>query len=249
MKNVFLLYFIFSFIDSFGQVLPSDSLILRSIYGKSDIYGLEYGNKFKENGTRFSNKPNIVFRIVFKEIVNLDNKEIILTIIEGKSSRLHGHQFGFRNYYFLTLSDNVIEIADSITSFEEIPLGDNSAFEITDIGKDKKVLITTYQSTGNSHFEKNQEFHLLQLGKLEFLLAINSEYDNSAWKTINQETDDCNAQKHQESFEIVRDDSEWYRINVHRLDFEFAKGCKDSYIKKESFKNYRFINGRFTEEK
>jgi len=249
MKRLLLIIIFIYSVNLYSQNLPSDSIVLKKIYGKFENDGKSFKHKLNEEELNFSNKDSICYRIVFKERTCINKRNLILTILEANNSFQHGHQFGYRDYYFIEQFENRIEIIDSIISYDEIPIGDKSNFEIADIGKQKKVLISNFQSTGNDHFEKKLNLYLLEIGKITFLLTIHSEYDNSTWNTPDLENEICEAQKYQENFEIEKNDTDWFNIRIHRTDYKFTNGCKESFIMSEFDKVYSYVNGQYEEIK
>lgn len=246
MKNILIALILLSYIDSFGQEIPPDSLILKKIYGKTDKGGKTYSCKYIGEDI-YSYQDSVVYRIVFKSKINLNNSNYILAILEAPYGTQHGHQFGYQDLYFLKTVRGKAELVDSIKSEWVDPIGDESVFEIIDIGKNKKALISKFQSTGNHHFENTKSIKLLDLNKLTYLLSIYAEYDNSAWKIPESENDDCEAERYIETFEIYNNNSDWYDIKVHRTEYAFTKGCKDNFITIESDKEYKYINGKYIE--
>jgi hypothetical protein len=247
MKNSLIILLLLSYIDSFGQEILPDSLILKKIYGKTDKGGKTYSCKYIGEDI-YSHQDSVVFRIVFKSKINLNNNNYTLAILEAPYGTQHGHQFGYQDLYFLKIIGGRLELVDSIKSKWVGPIGDVSVFELVDIGRNKKALISTFQSTGNHHFENIKIIQLLDLNKLTPLLTINSEYDNSAWKIPKSENDNCEAERYKETFEIFNNNSEWYDIKVHRVEYGFTKGCKDSFITLESDKQYKYFNGEYIEK-
>ncbi len=245
MRNILIALILLRFLDSFGQEMPSDSYILKKIYGTTDNGGKTYSCKYKGDEDIYSYQDSVVYRIVFKSKINLNNSNYILAILEAPYGTQHGHQFGYQDlYFFKTVGDNAI-LVDSIKSEGVGPIGEASTFEVVDIGKNKKALITTFQSTGNNHFENTKSIQLLELNKLTYLRSINTEYDNSGWKIPESENDDCEAERYLETFEIFDNNSEWYDLKVHRIEYGFTKGCKDSFISLESDKEYKYIDGKY----
>lgn len=249
MKYIYLLFILMINIDLKGQMLPSDSILLIEIFGKTDKGSMTFSRPFdKEKGEGINTyEDKIVWKIVFKDTVNLQKEDFIITVIDAKDLTHHGHQFGYRNMYFFKQINNKVKLVDSITNEDEIGLGDNSAFEIVDIGKEKKALIIQFGSSGNQHFEGSKSINLLELGKLTYLLSAES-YDNSAWKIPESENMDCDAIRYDENFEILKSNKDFYDIKIHRIDYGFTKGCKDSYIKLETDKIYSYFDGKFKEK-
>jgi len=247
MKNIFLLITILSYLNSYSQDIPSDSLILKTIFGKTDKAGKTFSCKYSGDEAIFSYQDSVVYRTVFKSKVNLDNQNLILAIIEAPYGTQNGHQFGYRDIYFLKSQEGKLELVDSVKSDGITPIGDKSAFEVVDIGRNKKALISTFQSTGNQHFENTKNILLLELNNLTYLFSIYAEYDNSSSKPTETENDSCQAERFEETYEIIKTDSEWYNIKVHRKTYGFTKGCKERYITQDSDKEYSYRDGKYVE--
>jgi hypothetical protein len=248
MKNAFLLLILTTCLNSFAQNLPTDRIILKKVFGKTDEGGMSFSRPFdkERNEGICTYEDSIVWRVVFKDKVTLQNQNLIFTIIEAKDLTQHGHQFGYRNMYFFKQLSKKIELIDSIIFEDEILLGDNSAYEIADIGNDKKALIIQYGSSGNQHLEGSKGIYLLEIGKRTYLLSA-KYYSNWAWKTTESEDEDCTAAAYDEEYEIIKSDKEWYDIKIHHTDYGFTKGCKEKYIKFEKDKVFSYTDGKYNE--
>jgi len=245
---LFLLTLILSY-AALGQDIPSDSLILKKVFGTTDKNGKTYSYKSDSETNISSYQDSVVFRVVFKSSINIDNKNLIMAILDAPYGTQHGHQFGYRNIYFFESTKRGLDTVNSIKSERIIPIGDISEFEIVDIGKNKKGLISTFQSTGNHHFENTKEITLLGLTNLTPLLSITVEYDNSFCKPTETENDSCEAERYENTFEIIKTNSEWYNIRIHRKDYKFTKGCRENFITAEYDKEYIFIDEKYIEKK
>ena len=246
MRKAFLLLVLIASLNSFAQELPTDSIILRKIFGKTDRRGQSYSRPFDEEKGEgmYTYGDSIVWKIVYKARINLQNKNLIFSIVEAEGNNQMGHQFGYRNMYFFKQKHNRIQLVDSIVSDEERPLGDDRTYKIADIGKNNKALIIQFSSTGNHHFESSETISLLEVGKVTHLLSTNN-YSNAAWKMPESENDDCDAETYHESYEIIRNETcEWYDVKVHRIDYRFTKGCKDSYEDSITDKVYVYEDGK-----
>jgi hypothetical protein len=250
MKNTFLLLFFTTCLNSFAQELPADSIILKKVFGQTDKGGITYRRPFyKERGEGISTyEESIVWRIVFKEIVNFQNQNLIFTIIEAEDLTQHGNQFGYRNMYFLKQRNKKIELIDSIIPEDEIWLGDNSTYKIADIGTNKKALIIQFGSTGNHHFEGSKSINFLEIGNITYLIST-SIYDNSISKTLVSEKEDCGAKSYNEEFEIIKSDKEWFDIKIHHVDYGFTSGCREKFIKFKIDKVFSYTDGKYNEKK
>lgn len=245
MKNMLIILLLLSYFVSFAQEIPSDSLIIKTIYGKTDINGNSYTCEYLGKDMVYSYEDSLVFRVVFKSKVNLNNTDYILAILRAPYGTHHGHQFGYKDLYFLKTIQGKLELVDSIKS-EFGLIGDDSKFDIIDIGKNKKALVSKFCSTGNQHYFYSESINLLNLNQLKHLLLVKN-YSNLAWNLPDSENDDCNAQSYVETFEIINNNSDWYDIKVHRIEYGYTKGCKDEFITLETYKTYKYINGEYTE--
>lgn len=246
MKYTHLLTFLLlCFLHASGQNIPSDSLILSKIYGSADPLGKTYSRELEEDEKAFARFDKVVYRVVYKQELELEEQRIILVIIEAPNFGQHGHQLGYLEFYFLKEKEGGLEIVASILSDGEVPIGDDGGFKILDIGPDKKALISIFESTGNQHYEKTSGISLLSLGELRHLLTINSEYDNSLWKIPDSEDEPCEARSFEEQYEVMENESEWYDIRVHRTEYGFTEGCEERFLKSESEKVYSYIDGEY----
>ena len=249
MKNTFLLLFLMTCLNSFAQELPADSIILKKVFGETDKGGITYSRPFdkERNEGICTYEECIVWKIAFKQQVYLQNKNLLLVIIEADDLTQHGHQFGYRDIYFFKQTNNKLELIDSIITDQENPLGDNREFEIIDIGKNRIALVDRFASTGNQHAEDNKGIYLLEIGKLTFLLSVNC-YSNEAWKITDSEDDECEASAYDEKYEIIKNEKEWYDIIIHHTDYGFTKGCKEKYIKFQKDKVFSYTDGKYYEK-
>lgn len=216
--------------QAISQPVPTDAWLLKRIFGKVDRNNKTYTRSFREGEGDHSFRDSITYSVVFKQETDLKNQKIWVVVVEAPNSTQHGHYLGYMDLYFFKNTPHGFELVDSLVSESEGPLGDRSDYSIIDIGNDKKALVSTFQSTGNHHFENTKTVCHLEIGSLTYLFNIYAEYDNSAWKIPLNETDDCEAEKYTETFEVVKSEKSWYDVKVSHTDYQFTKGCKDEKI-------------------
>lgn len=226
MKYLFLFLLVTAITFGNTQDFPSDSLLLTTIYGKVDKS----------------------FEVSFKARIALNNQNLLFIITTAPSFNLHGHQFGFRGFYFIQEKPK-LKLVKSIVSSDELPIGDINESEIIDIGKGKIALVSTFGSTGNNHFESDKSIYLLEYGKITHLLTIDTGYDNSAWKIPEDKNSECEAEAFESNFKIRKSKKEWFDIDVYRTEFAFSKGCTDRYVKTEQILSYSYSNGKYSANK
>jgi len=247
MRLLLLFLLILSIQKSYTQNLPSDRLIITLIYGKVDNNKDFYTRPFKDEEKTYSYRDSVSYRIVFKKEISIQGQNLIFVITEANVSTFQGHEMGYRDFYYIKHDKNYT-IFNSIVSEDESPLGDEGFYEIAKIGKNKLALITTFQSTGNHHYEKTKDIYSLTLSELAFLDEINEEYDNSASLSLDSVTNECEALRYQNIFTIVNDDKEWFDIKVHHIEYGFTKGCLDTFISKEYDKIHLYNEGKYIEK-
>jgi hypothetical protein len=246
MKHIILsILTIFGFFYSFCQKIPSNEIILSKIYGSTDIGRDTYTCKYLGDEVNYSNQDSITYSIVYKNYINLKSQKLILAIIKAPYGYQHGHQLGYQNIYFLKFSKGKITLIDSIISDGIEPIGESSEIDIIDIGKNKKALITTFQSSGNLHLEVTKSINFLESNKLTYLLSINTLYDNSAWTSPETEESDCEAERYEENFEIIKTNSEWHTIKVNHTEYRFTKGCIEDFVTSKNDIEYTFQDGTY----
>lgn len=172
----------------------------------------------------------IEMSIAFKDTITLDKQVYVLAISSTKTGSLHGHVLGCVNYFFLKDVNNRWEVTSGIVSQKSSPIGDDPSYQIVNIGKNRKALLSVFQSTGNSHFEKKTFVQEITLEKLTPLLTIDSEYDNSAWKTSEEGGKDCEAVRITQEFEIIKSDQAWYDVMVKESRYGFQKDCETTFL-------------------
>ena len=115
MKYILFALLSLSYIDSFSQNIPSDSTILQNIFGKTDRGGKTYSCKYIGEDI-YSYEDSVVYRIVFKSKINLNNRNYILAILEAPYGTQHGHQLGYQDLYFFKIVRSKAKLVDSIKS-------------------------------------------------------------------------------------------------------------------------------------
>jgi hypothetical protein len=246
MKIYFSFFLLFLGVTSFGQELPTDSILIEKVYGKCDSKSESFTRKHNEDEFQHPYFENITYRIKHKEIVNLNDKELLLLITEAPFIYQHGHVLGYMDIHYLEKINNDWKLINSIIS--EKPLGDESNYEILIIGINKLALTSIFQSSGNRHFEKTISFYYLQLSESNLLFKMTLEYDNLISKQPDSETAECEAEKHQSSFEIIESENEWFDIKENRTNYILSKGCENEKVESEYEILYSYDRGKYIEK-
>ncbi|MCB0478662.1 MAG: hypothetical protein KDC84_10885 [Crocinitomicaceae bacterium] len=249
MKIRFVIILLCFFPELWGQHTISDSLLLAKIFGSTDPDGQTFTCIDCKDESMYSYQDEVVFKIVFKSEIVLDEEALLLVIAEAPYGTQHGHQFGYQHLYFFKRQDKDWSIVDSIVMEDLTPIGDQSEFSIVDIGKNKKALISTFQSTGNHHLETTLSIDLIERSKLTFLFSINAEYSNLAFMEPVSVGEDCPGESYEETYEIIPSDSEWYEIRVHRKEFAYSRGCRDAILKLDVEKRFFYFEEKYLEQK
>jgi len=184
--------------------------------------------------------------ISFKDTVTLNGFHYVLVICDTKNGYQHGHTFGCTNYFFLTSFKNTWFVKYSILHSEPDPLGDNPAYEIVAIGKDKRALVSYFESTGNHHYEKSLALYYIQEGTLTPVFYLDSEYSNVAWKLPESVEDPCNGYREVEEYVIVPSNQQWYDIHVKKSSYNYGAGCEEEILKQQIESTYRYINTKYS---
>ncbi len=246
MKKLLLQIVFLAFGQAWAQQVPPDSVVLKCIFGRLE--------KDKASASRMmlnasDELERFTFKIVYKKKVRLGGDEFLFVVTEAPGRYLHGHQLGYTANYFLRTGRERWLVTDSIISDGELPLGDDTEYDIVQIGKNKMALLSTFQSTGNEHFEKTLAINLLEKGRITRLFSIDSEYDNAMWKMDEKNATKCTASKFSNTFEVIQSDKEWYDIKSHRIKYGFKKDCSESFVETESDTYYVHQNGRYAAKK
>ena len=208
--------FLFSSI-CFSQSLPSDSTILLTIFGTVNEGGKSTTVlKPEELLGEFSEDSLLSYGVTFKENIFFDNQEITFVIIQAEDSMLHGHIFGFTNTYYIKKNNSKFDIIYKLEAKEPEPIGDNPEPNIIKIGKSKSALVTTFQSSGNRHVQRDLSFSLIMFKGIVHLLNVNMDYSNEAWINVDEiaQNDACPINSKHSTFKIIETDNEWYDIQI-----------------------------------
>jgi len=246
MRIYFLFFLLFLSVASFGQELPTDRILIEKVYGKCDSESESFTRKHNEDEFQHPYYENISYRIKHKEIISLNDKELLLLVTEAPFIYQHGHVLGYMDIHYLQRNENDWKLINSIIS--EAPLGDDSNYEIVNIGINKLALTSNFQSSGNRYFEKTISFYYLQPSESKLLLEITLEYDNRISKQPDSETAECEAEKHQSSFEIIESENEWFNIKEKQTHYVFSVGCENETVESEFELLYSYESGRYIEK-
>ena len=252
MKLVLAVIFILLAGSSNCQDLPSDSLILKTIFGKVEkVKGdFMFVRSFKE-GEDYNSYPNdIRYSVVFKERVHLKGQDIIFIVAGAPLFTLMGDHFEYRQMFFYkTDLLGQLKLIKSIVSKEEVLVGERTEYQVVQIGKNAWGLMDTFHSTGNKHYEQIKGISLLQIGKITGLLSVDTGYDNSAFISEVRDNEECQANCFESTFTIEKSEKEFYDVKVHRTDYKYTKGCKEKLIDKESDSIFIYEKGKYVEHK
>jgi hypothetical protein len=110
MKTSLLIFSLFFICDIFGQGIPNDSVLLKTIFGHVDFNKktatIERPDDYKDDIWGDS----IKFEVVFKEYVLVEGQELLLVASEAFCFQHTGHYWGFRNKYFFRKNKLGLEI-------------------------------------------------------------------------------------------------------------------------------------------
>jgi hypothetical protein len=222
--------------------LSSDSVVLSRIYGKTDLSGTAYIRQLIQGEDQFSEKNEILYRIVFRKIIALGDKEGLYTIVDAPTRYLQGYQMGYRDHYFLSLDGHVLS---SMSIGEEVPLGDECSFTILDMGKGKVGLAAELKTTGNSHFEVQTTIYQLLIDQLQHLMTIGTEYDNRNWIDLNPSNGECLAKRYTEQYRLVDTGGDWLDIDITRTEYAYNRQCEEDGIKVATTRRYVYKDGKY----
>jgi hypothetical protein len=246
MKILLLIITVFLFIGRiFGQEIPNDSILLKTIFGQVDNNGrtatVEKPDEFKDDLWGDSLK----YKVVFKQYAFVDGQELLIVVCDATCFMLHGHIFGFRNKYFINRRPNDFIIIKKNEVDEPNPIGDTPDVQIVKIGKTKSALISSFSSTGNHHYERDITFKLITFDGFKDLINIQMDYSNEAWIDSKiPEQEKCMIRSYMSTFQIIESDKEWFDIKIEKIIDKYSNGCSEKTETKES-KIYSFIDNGY----
>ena len=243
MRFVFLAVILFT-CNFIGQSQTTDSAILTTLFGSVDDSSTSFTRKLNSEEKEYSDDEEITFNIIFKKDFKLDNQDVVIVAVKAVCGYEMGYNIGYSDLYFLNNSNGKLSLLSSFKAREVGPIQDVGGFEIIDIGGGHKALVSYIESTGNGHYEKTTYIRHIQKEALYGILSIYSEYDNSMWVAGGSD-EECTAEMHQATYELLKGSSEINDIKVTRIDFGFYKGCKRKYKKSETVELYEFKDGQY----
>lgn len=235
--------------DIVAQEMPSDSLLLKTIFGTCDRDGKGYTRDYITEDEKSAHHDNLTYSIIYKKFMNIQNQNVLLVILEAPIFYTNSKS-GYIDYYYFKKRKNQWRITKSFIDYEFHSLSDDYDFELVDIGKNKKALKSQILGTGQQHLSINIELNYFLLDSVKLLLRFESVYDDVAWKGNDvPENKDCEAVGFRCSYNINKNDNEWFDINVHKFNYTFSKGCKEEIINSEQKINYRYNGIEYIETK
>ncbi len=203
------------------------------MYGRCDKARKLYVRPLSDTESMYTYTDSMRYAVVYKKEVKIGGKSYLLNIAEARNSNLHGHQLGFTDFCFLKKNGTKWETASLIVSKEEMPVGDIREYDVVEIGLNKQALVSTFQSTGNNHFERNITLSSLTLSAMPFLLQVDLEYSNEGFIAEGDTTVECEIRESSCEYEILKSAKEWFDVKVHKTVYTYNKGCFDRYVLSE----------------
>jgi hypothetical protein len=248
MRLTILVFFFFLCHYSYALELPTDSAILKTIFGKYDKGGKTFTRgKTEEEKEHEFYLDKIKYHVSYKINVTVNNRNLLLVIADAIIMYQHGHSWGYRNYYYLENSNDSLKLIKSIVDGEETLIGDLDDFEILEIGKNKKALRSTFSSSGNWHYELAYSFYHVSLDEISFLFGFEMEYSNEAWNLAKSEDAPCFAESRKSTYEIIKSNKEWYDVKVREETYSFSNGCKGKILESKKNTLYTFDGTEYKE--
>lgn len=236
MKYKILLFFflcILSSLSTQAQVVPHDSIVLKTIYGDGEPIIV-----VDENYDSFFDIDTFYFSIVLSEWVTLDGKEVLFVVSSADADYVGGHFYGITEHYYLEQEDDVWHITKEMQGFGTMPIGDDQDLQLVTIGnKGQKALLTHFESTGNHHYEKNVRIDLITPAGLQEMGHIELSYSNEAWRLPedNDPEGECMIDSYAATYKIEPNErKKWFDIEVTTTHTDYSKGCKTHVERKET---------------
>lgn len=227
--------------------LPSDSLLLKKLYGKVDPAGTSYTRSPKPEEAELGIKDDLTYAITYKTRIGLRGRPLLLVIAAAPTYLKEGDQRGYRNVFFLQQMGKDWVPVDSVISGPENRLSTGRGYEIVSLGPDQVVLVSTFSSTAKQHYELTQTFELLEVGKLSKLFSLVLEYDNAAF-VASSPNRPCKIEHYVQTYDIERTYNEWFGICVKRTDYSYSKGCKEVLALPPKDQQFEYKNGNYVKE-
>lgn len=206
--------------------LPSDSLILLSIFNEVDSSGNFYKMENPEYMGQSWVQENISFYVLYKYWIEVNHQKKLFVSTSAYTNSLHGHQMGIKNNYYLLQSEEGLEVdmqpeEDSYSVVGEI------SDSIIQIGMNKKALVSYYFSDGNRHFESGITIYLFEEDKLTPVFRTDLLYDN-AHRIDGLRFGECMFSTWKAKYSILNNNQEYFDIQLTKSTSSYdPKTCED----------------------
>lgn len=224
-----------------AREIPADSVLLVAL--QTYVEGLDDSIFCSESETDRSVPMKVA--IANKDTVTLNSKFYVLASNSAENGYLHGHVFGCTYFFFFQEKNGVWTVVDAMLQQETSPSGGNTYFKIFDIGKNKKAIETSWGDCGNRSCYFGTDISLLEVGKTQFLYSFEREYDNSAWEITDDPSQPCGAYAYETSYEVIKNDGEWYDLKIVKKEYAFTNGCEERKTNALTIEYVSYRNGKY----
>lgn len=234
LKKLWLVWNMGLVIPLLAQSVPTDSTLLKSIYGGYDEGGKSFTREVRPWENVVVLYDSIVYKVTFKQVIKLAAKELLLVCTAAPISDQHKHVLGYwESYAFKRVKDKWVKDPTwRVDSNRVRVLGDDTLrYKVVNIGKTKKALIETWESKGRMHYQKNIEILGLGSNEISDQGRIQIGFSNLEWEGATEDGY-CLAEKIESDYEIVPSAKEWCDIKLHTYSYTYGKDCNGLILNK-----------------
>lgn len=225
--------------------IPPDYQLLKAIFGSYDADSTTFTRSHKEWEPHHPYYKKVQFSVSYTKQLVLEGKQVLLVVCQAPVGRLHYHNFYTMGYYLFEISQGRWRLFKRFGEDKESMDDDVNGFDIIEIGKNKKALVSKYNHAGNGHMAQAYNLRHLSLDSLKYLGSMDLFYSNWQWNGLDvPEKAPCDrVEEYQLSFEVVKSDKVWYDIKQLKKNYNFTRGCKNKYVDSREKLLYKF-NGK-----
>ena len=219
-KIIFLFVFISQYL--FAKKIPSDSTILKTIFGRVDKSKKTFSRSFTENEKQYyHSKKKIEFSITYKNYLRTDSNQFLIVIADANFTIQNNHSLGHRNVYKLIKQKGKWQIAAKIIMPEnQVVLMNFDSVYFEKLGSSQHTLVIINQSDGNQHLETNYIFYELGFKSIKPILYLPKSYSNEAWSFIDS-SGNCYATIRDCKYELIKSKTnEWHNIKATTIEIQ-----------------------------
>ncbi len=234
-----------SFAKLSAQQLPTDTELLKMMYGSCDPNGKTYTRPHTQGEPSDEKYPNVSYSIAFKQICKVDGQNVLFIISQAPIAYQSYHTFRLTDYFFFISYDNTWLFYNTTKGDFSKALIDADKFQLVEIGNDRNALLTTFEISDIANDSRAISLELIHLTGLATVFTTDLDYTCHISKGSQASTpqDTCETKNFSSTYKIMKTDKPWHDISIHKITYADAKEGTEGKVLSEVDMVYTY-NGK-----